>query len=277
VATDQQIRSALRTQWHETVRECTALSEGRWRIAAAGHELLVTLTPAAGQARLLAGLAVAEHLARVGFPAGEPVRAADGAFTVPVEGGLLAVVRDVPGRSLDPADPVDQQWWGDLLGAAHRALTGFHHPGVPRLAWMSGEGAHLSVVPWLRRTVADALAGVTRLTITDQLTYGVLHGDPAPEAFRIDPDTGRTGLVDWRAAATGPLVYDLAGAVGYAGGIDAATELVDGYLAAGPVAADEVESALPVLVRYRLAECADQAARRSELATLDTLRDALEN
>ena len=142
---------------------------------------------------------------------------------------------------------------------------------------MSGEGAHLSVVPWLRRTVTDALAGVTRLTITDQLTYGVLHGDPAPEAFRIDPDTGRTGLVDWRAAATGPLVYDLAGAVGYAGGIDAATELVDGYLAAGPVAADEVESALPVLARYRLAECADQAARRSDLATLDTLRDALEN
>jgi Ser/Thr protein kinase RdoA (MazF antagonist) len=242
VATDQQIRSVLRTQWHQTVHDCTPLSDGRWRIAAAGHELLVTLTPAAAQARLLAGLEVAEHLAHVGFPAGEPVRAADGAFTVPVEGGVLAVIRDVPGRPLDPADPVDQQWWGDLLGSAHRALTGFHHPRVPRLGWRSGE------------TMAEALADVRRLTVTDQLTYGVLHGDPAPDAFRIDPDTGRTGLVEWRAAATGPLVYDLAAAVGYAGGIGTATELIDGYLAAGPVSADEVESALPVLLRYRLAE-----------------------
>lgn len=242
MATDQQIRSALRTQWHQTVGECTPLSEGRWRIIASGHQLLVTLTPTAAQARLLAGLAVAEHLAHLGFPAGEPVRAADGAFTVPVEGGLLAVVHDVPGRPLDPADPVDQQWWGDLLGAAHRALTGFRHRGIPRMTWLSGEA------------MAEALADVTRLTVTDQLTYGVLHGDPAPDAFRIDPDTGRTGLVYWRAAATGPLVYDLAAAVGYAGGIGAAAELIDGYLAAGPVTADEVESALPVLVRYRLAE-----------------------
>ena len=275
MATDQQIRSALRTQWHQAVRECTALPEGRWRIDTGGLPLLVMLSPAAAQGRLLAGLAVAEHLARAGFPAGAPLRAVDGAYTVPVEEGVLAVVHDVPGRPLDPEDPVDQQWWGDLLGAAHRALTGFHHPRLARLAWLSGEGAHLSAVPWLRAAVGEALAALTRLTVTDQLTYGVLHGDPAPDAFRLDPETGRTGLVDWRAAATGPLVYDLAAAVGYAGGLDVAGELVDGYLAAGPVHADEAEVALPVLIRYWLAERADAAARHGDRMALDAARAAL--
>ena len=58
----------------------------------------VTLTPAAQHARLLAGLSVAEHLSQSGLPAGRPVRAVDGAPTVPVEDGLSAVVHDVPGR-----------------------------------------------------------------------------------------------------------------------------------------------------------------------------------
>src|SRR3954469_14975260 len=98
----------------------------------------VTLTPAAQHARLLAGLSVAEHLSQSGLPAGRPVRAVDGAPTVPVEDGLLAVVHDVPGRPLDPADPLDQQWWGDRLGAAHRALTGFGQPAAARLGGSPG-------------------------------------------------------------------------------------------------------------------------------------------
>jgi homoserine kinase type II len=281
VTTDEQVRSVLRTQWHHTPQHVAALADGSWRVCVDGRQLLVTVTPAGQQDRLLAGLSVAEHLAQAGFPAGQPVRAVDGAPTVPVEDGLLAVVRDVPGRPLDPADPLDQQWWGDLLGAAHRALTGFGHPRLARLAWLSAEGPHLSLAPWLRPAVSAALGALTRLTVTDQLTYGVVHGDPAPEAFRIDPDTGRTGLVDWRAAATGPLVYDLAAAVGYAGGIAAAAELVDGYLAAGPVSAEEVQAALPVLLRYWLAERVDALARAGtdeagpDWAALDETRAAM--
>ncbi|OLB81581.1 MAG: hypothetical protein AUI14_02840 [Actinobacteria bacterium 13_2_20CM_2_71_6] len=286
MATDEQVRSVFRTQWHQIAPQCTAVSPSTWRISVGDQRFLASLIPAIQQTRLMAGLCVAEHLARVGFPTGAPVRAADGAFSVPFDGGLLAVVRDVPGRPLDPADPLDQQWWGDLLGAAHRALTGFSHPRLARLAWLGADGPHLSIAPWVRPTVLAAVSAATRLTVTDQLTYGVLHGDPAPEAFRIDPDTGRTGLVDWRAAATGPLVYDLAAAVGYAGGLAAATELVDGYLAAGPVAPDEADAALPVLLRYRLAERLDGYARRiaapdtadagPDWAGLEATRDAIE-
>jgi len=254
VATDEQVRSVFRTQWHQIAPQCTAVSPSTWRISVGDQRFLASLIPAIQQTRLMAGLCVAEHLARVGFPTGAPVRAADGAFSVPFDGGLLAVVRDVPGRPLDPADPLDQQWWGDLLGAAHRALTGFSHPRLARLAWLGADGPHLSIAPWVRPTVLAAVSAATRLTVTDQLTYGVLHGDPAPEAFRIDPDTGRTGLVDWRAA--------------------------------GPVAPDEADAALPVLLRYRLAERLDGYARRiaapdtadagPDWAGLEATRDAIE-
>ena len=132
-------------------------------------------------------------------------------------------------------DPIDQQWWGDRLGAAHRALAGFDHPGLRRWNWLQLEAPHLAVQEWLRPALADAVAAMIRLTVTDRLTYGVLHGDPAPHDFVLDPDTGRAGLLDWGACGTGPLVYDVATAVVYAGGPDASAELLDGYLAAGPV------------------------------------------
>jgi hypothetical protein len=48
----------------------------------------------------------------------------------------------------------------------------------------------------------------------------------------------------------------------YAGGPAAAAELLDGYLAAGPVRQDELDAALPVLLRFRWAVQADWSARR---------------
>jgi homoserine kinase type II len=89
----------------------------------------------------------------------------------------------------------------------------------------------------------------------------VLHGDPAPTAFRLDPQTGRLGLVDWGPAGSGPLAYDVAAALGYAGP-DGAPDLVAAYLAAGPVPRDELEAVLPTMVLFRWAVRADHHARR---------------
>ncbi|HEU4348986.1 MAG TPA: serine kinase, partial [Actinoplanes sp.] len=68
--------------------------------------------------------------------------------------------------------------------------------------------------------------------------------------------------LDCGASGTGPLIYDVAAAVAYAGGMDASAELLDGYLAAGPVQRDEMDAALPVLLRFRWAVQADWSARR---------------
>lgn len=263
---DDLISSALRTGWHRSGSEISVLPVGlmsrAWAVTA-GEELLVArLVDHADRQTLEAGLAAAEHLDERGVQVGRPVRSLTGGLTVETPAGTLGLLRRVPGRALDGRDPIDQQWWGDRLGAAHGALHGFRHPGLRQWSWLRTEAPHLDLQPWLRPAITDAVGAMTRLIVTDRLTYGVLHGDPAPGGFVVDPATGRAGLHLWGAGGTGPVVYDVASAVVYAGGWDAAAEFVDGYLAAGPVDRDELDAALPVLLRFRWAVQADWLARR---------------
>lgn len=266
MAYSNRVRSALRAGWQLIPSEFTPVAGatfGRcWRISAADERYLVSLIPGGDRIRCEAGLSAIEYLHARGIAVGPPRRAAGGAVVTLGPDGMLCVLEDVPGRPLDPADPLDQQWWGDLLGRLHRELADFDHRGLLGWHWIRPDAAHLELEPWLRPAVADAVAAVTKLTVTDQLRYGVLHGDPVAAAFRMNVATGRTGLVGWGPAATGPLLYDLAAAVIDAGGPAAATELIDGYAAAGPVARDEIEVALPVLLRFCWAARADWCARR---------------
>jgi Ser/Thr protein kinase RdoA (MazF antagonist) len=274
---DDLVRWTLRDQWHLVPREIIALPEAvmsrGWEVTAGPDQYVVRLSETAARQPVEAGLAAAEHLRGRDFPTGEPVRTLGGGRTVLTAAGALAVLRRVPGRRLDGGDPVDQQWWGDRLGVVHRALQGFHHPGLRPWGLPDPDALHLAVEPWLRGAVAGAVTAATRLTVTDRLTYGVLHGDPAPAVFVVDPGTGRVGLLDCGASGLGPLVYDVAAAIVYAGGPSHAAELIDGYLAAGPVPADELHAALPVLLRLRWAVLADRAAR---MGCSEVLRRALE-
>jgi Ser/Thr protein kinase RdoA (MazF antagonist) len=292
VASEDRILAALRTGWHRsptTLALQTGGPSGRtWEVTAGDQRFIAKLVPLAARQQFEAGLAAAEHLRTNGVNAGAPVRTADGAATVIIDDGVLAVLRHVPGRPLDAEDPLDQQWWGDLLGTVHRALAGFGHPGLVRWHWVRPDAPHLDVEPWLRPAITDAVAALTKLAVTDQLSYGVLHGEPVADAFRMDVDTGRTGLIEWGSAATGPLMYDVAAAVIDAGGPAAAAELLDGYATAGPVPREEIDSALPVLQRFRHAVRADRFARRlaaargagstdpaDDLAGLARVREAL--
>ena len=275
------LRSTLREQWHLVPGEITALPDALlsrgWEVTAGPDTYVVRLCETDLRQPVEAALAATGHLRDSDIAVGEPVRTLGGGLTVPTPDGALAVLRRVPGRRLDGRDPVDQQWWGDRLGAVHRALHGFRHPGLRPWQPLDPEAAHLGAEPWLRSAVGDAVSAATRLTVTDRLTYGVLHGDPAPDAFVVDPGTGRAGLLDCGAGEVGPLAYDVAAAVLYAGGLPRAGELIDGYLAAGPVDADELHAALPVLLRLRRAVQADRAARRGSPDGLQQARAALES
>jgi Ser/Thr protein kinase RdoA (MazF antagonist) len=281
VPDDDLVRSALRDQWHLLPEEITVARGGwmsrAWEVSAGPERYVVRLIETGSRQRFEAGLMAGEHLRGHGIAAGEPVRTLGGGLTVATGTGALAVLSRVPGRRLDGRDPVDQQWWGDRLGAVHRALQGFHHPGLGPWQLPDPDVRHAGAEPWLRPAVADAVAAATRLTVTDRLTYGVLHGDPAPGDFVVDTGTGRAGLLGCGAGGIGPLVYDVAAAVLYAGGTAAAGELVDGYLAAGPVTADELDAALPVLLRLRWAVRADRAARDGSPEALRAARVALES
>ncbi|WP_127501272.1 phosphotransferase enzyme family protein [Actinoplanes solisilvae] len=274
------LRSTLRDEWHLVPSEISALDDvllsHGWEVTAGSGRYVVRLSDLDARLPVEAGLAAAEHLRGRDIAAGEPVRTLSGGLTALTEAGAFAVLRRVPGRRLDGCDPIDQQWWGDRLGAAHRALQGFHHPGLRPWQPLDPAAAHLDAEPWLRAAVTDASAAAKRLTVTDRLTYGVLHGDPAPGGFVVDPSTGRAGLLDCGASGVGPLVYDVAAAVVYAGGLPRAEELLDGYLAAGPVGADELYAVLPVLLRLRWAERADRAARRGRHDDLRRAREALD-
>jgi Ser/Thr protein kinase RdoA (MazF antagonist) len=96
----------------------------------------------------------------------------------------------------------------------------------------------------------------------DEMTWGLLHADPAPEAFRLDPSTSRCGVIDWSYAIEGPLLYDLASAVMYVGGLDHAEALVNAYLDTGVIGADEAAGGLAPMLRFRWAVQADYFAWR---------------
>ncbi|GAA0478334.1 hypothetical protein Ade02nite_67460 [Paractinoplanes deccanensis] len=269
------LRSTLRDQWHLVPGEITALPDALmsygWEVTAGPERYVVRLTEARCRQPVEAGLAAADHLRGRDIAAGEPVRTLSGGLTAQTAEGAFSVLRRLPGRRLDGGDPIDQQFWGDRLGVVHRALQGFHHPGLRPWRLLDPDAPHLRGEPWLRGAVLEAVTAATRLTVTDRLTYGVLHGDPAPGVFVVDPGTGRAGLLDCGASGLGPLVYDVAAAVAYTGGMAEAGDLIDGYLAAGPVGADELHAVLPVLLRLRWAVQADRAAR---LGLPDTLRSA---
>lgn len=125
---------------------------------------------------------------------------------------------------------------GDLLGRAHRELQSFRHPLIGRMVWLADDEFGAVVHP------------VTRPTVTDQLAYGLLYGDPMPGLFRIDAATGRGALARWGLPSIGSFVFDVAPAVHHAGGLPSAGELLDGYASAGPVARDELDAALPTML-----------------------------
>lgn len=284
MGSDRWVTAALRRVWHITDAQCLPIWGGAhsstWLVTTDQSTHIAKWVAPSRRARFEAGLAAAERVAASGTPSGAPVRTADGSLTTLTEGGVLSLLRFVPGRALDGTSAVDQTWWGDTLAQAHRALAGFAHPGLTRFHWLRSDSGHLDVEPWIRPAVSDAIHAVARLTVTDQLTYGVLHGHPAADSFRLDRDTGRTGLIDWGSAGCGPLVYDVARAVMFAGGTDRpddAADLIDAYVAAGQVGRDEIDAALPVMLRFCWAVQADFFAHRITTGDLTGAVDPEDN
>jgi len=279
--TDDHVAAAIRTMWHRTPLECVPVTGGMtsqaWLVRTDDGRYVAKLVPIANRPQFEAGLAAAEYLEQGGINAGTPVRSVSGALTEALDEGALGLMDYVPGRLLDGQDPIDQQWWGDLLGAAHRALHGFAHPGLVRWHWVRPDAPHLDLEEWVRPAVTDAVGALSKLSVTDQLTYGVLHGDPAPESFRLDVHTGRTGVIDWGSMCTGPLAYDVASAVMYAGGLSRSLDLLEAYCAAGPMTRDEIEASLPTLLKFRWAVQADWFARRVVTDDRTGISDPKEN
>jgi Ser/Thr protein kinase RdoA (MazF antagonist) len=206
------------------------MNSAAWLVEAGDGSRFVVKASGASDAT---GLVVAERLQERGFRAGGPVR-----MLVTEECGLVALLRFVPGRPLTHADA---EVVGETLGRAHSLLAEVPAPdGLEHWPWRWLDSSLIEAAD-LRRQ-ADVVIAEAEALAAD-LSHGILHGDPAPEAFLADRN--EVGLIDWGAAVHGPLLYDLASAYMYSG-----PGVVPGYRRTGPLPTTELEH-LDLFRRFR--------------------------
>ncbi|MFU8851937.1 phosphotransferase enzyme family protein [Micromonospora sp. SL1-18] len=271
---EEKLRSCLADAWG--VADATVethnggMNSATWFIAAGDESWVAKAVVPASRRSFLGGLTVAGHIEAAGIPAGAPIATRQGKIATDIEGTPLALLRRVDGDELSGDTPDGQRLIGQTLGRVHEVLRDVSVDPADRFHWVDVQAAHLAVRPWVRPAVAAAVAAYDALG-SSALSWGLLHTDPAPEAFRLDRRTGICGLIDWSVAITGPLLYDLASAVMYVGGPQRAGCLIEAYLTSGTVRRAEVEHGLLTMLRFRWAVQADYFARRLAIGDLTGL------
>ena len=260
----------------EVVPARGGMNSRTWLVSDGAVRWVAKTVPSVAGRRLAAGLSVAARVQAAGIPAGAPVVTPDGSVAVTRGDRTLALLTFVAGDALNGEVASEQRLMGETLGRAHGALAGLEVPGAERFHWLDPEARHLRIRPWIRPSIDAALAAWERLS-SATLTCGLLHTDPAPEAFLLDAATGVCGLIDWDRALEGPLMYDLASAVMYVGGPQYGAALLDAYAAHGRLAPGEIERSLLPMLRLRWAVQADYFAMRVAVSDLTGIDDGSEN
>ncbi|MDR7276237.1 phosphotransferase enzyme family protein [Catenuloplanes atrovinosus] len=257
---DVRLRTRLAEAWGLTGATVEVhnggINSATWFVADRGERWVAKAVAPGARRSFAGGLTVATALDAAGIPAGAPVPARDGDLVVDVDGIPLALLTWVDGEEAD-----DRRLIGTTLGRVHRTLRDVPMPDAERFHWVDPRADHLGLRPWVRPAVSAAVEAYDRLG-PETLTWGLLHTDPNPDAFRVDRARGVCGVIDWSVAMTGPLLYDLASAVMYAGGPEHARDLIESYHAERVVPRAEVDRALGTMLRFRWAVQADYFARR---------------
>jgi homoserine kinase type II len=262
---EERARRCLSEEWGLPAARLTRLDGGMgsrtWSVDDAERRwVLKAVAPALG-GQMAGGLAVAQRLKRAGITAGAPQPTGAGSLTAVADGCTLGLLAWVPGDPLTGSDERERRLIGATLARVHQALSGQLVPAARRFHWVDPAAEHLSLRPWVRPAVAAAVADLERRG-PEAWTAGLLHTDPAAEAFRLDPATGRVGVIDWSVALHGPLLYDLASAAMYLGGLEAAGDMIEAYLASGVLSRPEADHGLRPMLRFRWAVQADYFAFR---------------
>ena len=285
------VAAALAQEWGLSDVRITEHNGGMnsltWWIDGPDRRWVAKSVPASAEVDFVGGLAVAAEVQAAGIPAGAAIPTRAGALTTTIADTTtadtatasrrpLALLDYVPGDELSDSDPADIRLVGTTLGRVHVALQDARVHGVRRLRGINLDAGYLGVRDWIRPAVAKVLREYVELD-HDSLTSGLLHSDPAPEAFRLDRSSGVVGLIDWGAALSGPLLYDVASAVMYVGGLDRAGGLLDAYLASGALKPAEVDRGLSTMLRFRWAIQAMYFAWRTANDDLTGIEDGAGN
>jgi Ser/Thr protein kinase RdoA (MazF antagonist) len=259
------LAACLKRYWSLSDVRVTAhhggMGSATWFVGHRGERWVAKLVaPVAGN-QLAGALALAQRLDQAGIPSGPPVPAGDGRLAVDVGAGWLALLRWVPGDPLTGGTTAERDLIGTTLAEVHEVLAGCDAGGAERFHWVDQDAGYLSLRPWLRPAVVAALEAFEAAD-PGGMTWGLLHADPAPDAFRLDQVSGRCGVIDWSYFLYGPLLYDLASAVMYVGGASAGNDLIEAYLGCGTLTAAEVRAGLEAALRFRWAVQANYFAWR---------------
>jgi Ser/Thr protein kinase RdoA (MazF antagonist) len=265
VVTESLLASWLTRYWGVEAAQVSVHNGGMgsatWFVEGRGDRWVAKLVAPAAGSQFTGGLAIAQALEGAGIPAGAALPARDGQLAVDVGQGWLALLTWVPGHPLTGESPAERELIGTTLAGVHAALAGRDVSGAQRFHWVDPAAEHLALRPWLRPAVSAAVDGLAAAG-PENMTWGLLHADPAPETFLCDPVTGRCGIIDWSYFLHGPLLYDLASAVMYVGGRQREAELIAAYLSHGLLDRREVAHGLDAMLRFRWAVQADYFARR---------------
>ena len=200
LTTDDRIADEAVRQWlgaGATRTPLVAMNSSTWMVSSGAERYVLKIANASEQA----GLRVSAWLDERGLRTGPPMR-------MTVRGDrVVALLRFVDGRGLETSSG-DVDLLGETLGRAHSLLVGAPVPeSLDRWPWAWLDSTVIDD-PVLRTAASKAIDAAERLAPT--LTHGILHGDPAPEAFLAGKDG--VALIDWGAACHGPLLYDAASA-----------------------------------------------------------------
>lgn len=193
------------------------------RVRSADGSWVAKWVPERSANALLAGCETAGMVEAAGIPAGAALRAASGSLALSLGTGVVVLLEEVAGGPLTGESDDEQRLMAEVLRTAHRATDlgewqePFHETWLTPGAFTPG---------WLASALTSMHAEYAALP---PLRWARLHNDPAPEAFLHDPDTGRTGLIDWAGSTPGPVLYDVASAVMYLGGPERARPFLTAY------------------------------------------------
>jgi Ser/Thr protein kinase RdoA (MazF antagonist) len=284
VISDEAARELLRSAWAlgdgtQVARHDGGMGSQTW-IVGRGRDRWVAKSVAPHLAESFAqGLQVSQILDDFGIAAGAPLPTLTGSImTDAASGDRMALLSWVPGTPLTGNGEDERRLIGATLARVHRVLRDRDVPGGQRFHWVDPAAPHLGLRPWIRPAVGAAVDALDEFRCqAPRWPEGLLHADPAPEAFRYDSATGNCGIIDWSSALHGPLLYDLASAVMYLGGPDRAAAMTGAYQQAGLLSQQEITDGLPVMLRFRWAVQADYFAWRITSSDLTGITGPEEN
>lgn len=243
------------------------------RVRTPDLDAIVKCVPLEDAQELRRGAEVSAALADQGLVTGRPIPSRDGELVRVLPWGAMTLMEYVPGRELT-AGPEDQRRLAEGLSQVH-AAGGLTLRQAPFMSYLGDDPALARHGAWILPAIHAAVGEYRSLPPTP---WGTINGDPSLDSFLLDESTGRLGIIDWAGPeTTGPVLYDVASAVMYVGGLRPAAPFLAAYTRAGLLDRTMLDAHLPVFRRFRAAVQADYFARRLSAGDATGISDLQEN